>query len=619
MKKLDRPFVLPVTAERRPALEQLTFSGAYKGVTDLVTKWLWPVPAQWVTRWCVRMGMTANQVTAASLVLVIVAGVLFARGEFAWGLVAGWIMTFLDTVDGKLARVTITSTQFGNVFDHGIDLIHPPLWYFAWGVGLALDPPAIGGVPLAWIYWAILAGYVGGRLCEGAFQLFIARFSIFTWRPFDSWFRLVAARRNPNMIMLTVSLALGRPDLGLLAVAVWTVASMVLLLARLLLAALEKHNRVTIRSWLSEIGEHDGRACADGTGVRPRRSHRAQGVTAAATCRRQTCRRPIPQRASRASRSASCATREAARTSARAKAMERRARRASRTFPASRCTIPLSVEAALRDLAGRGVDTIAVSGGDGTVSAVLNTIFARNPFPRLPLLAVLRGGTANMTARDVGLSGRQHRALSSLIEAASRGGEGLTVTKRPVIRIDPGGGRDTIHGMYFAAAAISQGIDYCKRNVHKMGLRGEIGPAVTMARFVVAMARGEREIVAPVPMTVAVDDAPAATFDCEVVHVTTLEQLVLGLRPYWGAEAAPLHYASVRAHPRHWLRALPGLLRGRPNRFVTEANGYESRNAHRLSIGLDTPFFVDGELFSPTPGTPLLLTDGGTADFVTLR
>ncbi len=205
----------PGHAERRAALERLTFSGAYKGVTDLVTKWLWPVPAQWVTRGCVRIGMTPNQVTAASLVLVIVAGVLFARGEFGWGLVAGWIMTFLDTVDGKLARVTITSTKLGNVFDHGIDLVHPPFWYLAWGIGLALEPPAIAGMPLTLLYAVILAGYVGGRLCEGAFQLFIARFSIFTWRPFDSWFRLIAARRNPNMIALTVSLALGRPDLGL--------------------------------------------------------------------------------------------------------------------------------------------------------------------------------------------------------------------------------------------------------------------------------------------------------------------------------------------------------------------------------------------------------------------
>ncbi len=58
--KLDRPYVLPVTAENRRALEELAFSGAYKGVTDLVTKWLWPVPAKWATRWCVRLGITAQ-------------------------------------------------------------------------------------------------------------------------------------------------------------------------------------------------------------------------------------------------------------------------------------------------------------------------------------------------------------------------------------------------------------------------------------------------------------------------------------------------------------------------------------------------------------------------------
>jgi phosphatidylglycerophosphate synthase len=255
LKKLDRPFVVPITEETLSALERLTFSGAYKGVTDLVTKFVWPAPAQSVTRWCANVGMTPNQVTGLSLVLVIVAGVLFSRGQFAWGLLAGWIMTFLDTVDGKLARVTITSTRLGNVFDHGIDLVHPPLWYFAWGTGLGLAPAEIAGIPLMSIYWAILVGYVGGRLCEGGFQLFIARFSIFTWRPFDSWFRLIAARRNPNMIMLTVSLALGRPDLGLLAVAAWTVASTLLLVARLLYAAAAKLSGRAMRSWLSEIGD----------------------------------------------------------------------------------------------------------------------------------------------------------------------------------------------------------------------------------------------------------------------------------------------------------------------------------------------------------------------------
>lgn len=263
LRKLDLPYVLRVAAERRSALEMLVFSGAYKGVTDLVTKWLWPAPAQLVTRWCVRAGITPNQVTGTSLVLVIVVLALFARGEYGWGLLAGWIMTFLDTVDGKLARVTVTSTQLGNVFDHGIDLIHPPLWYLAWGLGLAPLVTAIWGFTLPMIYGVIFAGYIGGRLCEGAFQLWIARFSIFTWRPFDSYFRLIVARRNPSMIMLTAGLCIGRPDLGLLAVAAWHALSMVILVARVLQGAGARWRGAAVQSWFTEIGQTvDERALA---------------------------------------------------------------------------------------------------------------------------------------------------------------------------------------------------------------------------------------------------------------------------------------------------------------------------------------------------------------------
>ncbi len=104
--KSDPPFVEPITQERRRVLEERLFSGSYKGVTDLVTKWVWPVPAQWATRFCVRFGIRPNHVTVLSLLLVVVAGISFAYGLYGWGLLAGWLMTFLDTVDGKLARVT---------------------------------------------------------------------------------------------------------------------------------------------------------------------------------------------------------------------------------------------------------------------------------------------------------------------------------------------------------------------------------------------------------------------------------------------------------------------------------------------------------------------------------
>lgn len=250
--KSSPPVVLPIRADRAARLERHLFDGSYKGVTDLVTKWALPAPARAATRFCVRRGITPNAVTTMSLVLTLLATLLFAQGHFAAGLAAGWFMTFLDTVDGKLARVTVTSTQFGHLFDHLIDLFHPPLWYIAWGWGLDVD--SIGGWSLDSIDSAIVAGYVVGRLIEGAFDWLLAGFPMFSWRPVDSYFRLVLARRNPNLLLLSGFALIGFPEQGLLAVAVWTVVSTVLLGFRLGQAVFLRLRDGRLTSWLQEVG-----------------------------------------------------------------------------------------------------------------------------------------------------------------------------------------------------------------------------------------------------------------------------------------------------------------------------------------------------------------------------
>lgn len=70
------------------------------------------------------------------------------------------------------------------------------------------------------------------------------------WTRFDSKFRLITARRNPNLLLLTAAVLAGRPDLGILAVAVWTVLSLVIHAVRLVQAALARR-RGPLRSWLS--------------------------------------------------------------------------------------------------------------------------------------------------------------------------------------------------------------------------------------------------------------------------------------------------------------------------------------------------------------------------------
>lgn len=253
LKKTNAPFVLPIRLEDKDRLEEQLFAGSYKGVTDLVTKFLWPLPAKWVTRFCANQGIRPNHVTALSFILAAAAGVLFWEGELVWGLLLGWCMTFLDTVDGKLARVTITSSWWGNIFDHSIDLIHPPLWYWAWGMGLASFSPDLLRLSPGPLIAVIVAGYIVGRLVEGFWHLVVAKFGIFLWRPFDSFFRLVTARRNPNLIFLTCSVVAGRPDIGLEIVAVWTVVSSVILLLRFMMGMWNKVRGDAPRSWLTEI------------------------------------------------------------------------------------------------------------------------------------------------------------------------------------------------------------------------------------------------------------------------------------------------------------------------------------------------------------------------------
>jgi len=256
LHKAAPPVVLPARADRAPALERHLFDGSYKGVTDLVTKWVWPAPARGVTRICARFGIPPNAVTAVSLVLVVMATLLFAQGRFGAGLALAWVMTFLDTVDGKLARVTVTSTPLGHYFDHSIDSVHPPIWYFAWAWGVT------GGVPGIWtlapLLVAILVAYVAGRLIETVFKHFVGGTSLFTWRPFDSYFRLILARRNPNLLLLTGSFLAGIPVAGFKAVAIWTVLSSIVLAVRLLQGFVARFRSGPLRPWLEELGDEGG-------------------------------------------------------------------------------------------------------------------------------------------------------------------------------------------------------------------------------------------------------------------------------------------------------------------------------------------------------------------------
>jgi phosphatidylglycerophosphate synthase len=251
LRKRECPFVEPLTADTAEETERRSYYGAYKGVTDILTKYLWPEIALGLTRVAARLRMTPNMVSFIGIALCIAATFLFAGGWYWTGLACGFLFMILDTVDGKLARCTVTSSWWGNIIDHGVDIVHPPFWWFAWGWGTTTTAHPLTGDRFVTVLAMILGSYALQRLIEG---IFMRRFGmhIHVWRKFDTDFRLITARRNPNMVILFVSLAAGRPDLGLVAVAWWAVASLLVHVLQLVQAYAWRARHGALTSWMEQ-------------------------------------------------------------------------------------------------------------------------------------------------------------------------------------------------------------------------------------------------------------------------------------------------------------------------------------------------------------------------------
>lgn len=250
LRKRDRPFVLPSDPRNPELVERAAYDASYKGVTDLLTLYLWRRPAFHLTRWAARAGMTPNQVTLIGAILCVATFFFWLWGMYWQGVATAFGFMVLDTVDGKLARCTGQSSKWGNIFDHGLDLVHPPFWWWAWAEGLNFHGDPFEPVYEVLIVSAIVIGYVVQRVIEG---IFMRRYGmhIHVWRPADSKFRLITARRNPNMVILVASLLADRPDMGLEVVALWTLVSLIFHAVRLAQANAAAERGRTPVSWLA--------------------------------------------------------------------------------------------------------------------------------------------------------------------------------------------------------------------------------------------------------------------------------------------------------------------------------------------------------------------------------
>lgn len=273
------------------------------------------------------------------------------------------------------------------------------------------------------------------------------------------------------------------------------------------------------------------------------------------------------------------------------------------------------VQGVLADFASKGVNLLVVNGGDGTVQSVLTTLYVGSFFPAPPVLALLQAGTTSMLSRDVGVRGAPAAALAKILTwNPSAGGSHPSVFERPVLKISQTDGSEPICGMFFGAGAIPQGIDLWHTGMNPKGVRGELLPGLIIARFLLAALTGNGTFVPATHMEIRLDAAPPRENAYLFAMISTLERLFLGLRPFWGTEAAPLHFTALKANPPYLRRNLPYLLRGRRTRTASPENGFFSHNVRKITLDWKGKFTLDGEIFEAKG--PLIVEPAGPARFL---
>jgi uncharacterized membrane protein (UPF0136 family) len=231
-------------------VERAAYDAAYPAVTDAVTLYLWRAPAFLMARWAARAGLAPAAVTAVAALLAALALWLFWSGDYWSGLLGGFAFTLAEVVGTMLARCTGSSTRRNEAVVNALNLIVPLLWWWAWEHGLAASDRPLAPVTATMVLWAIIGGTVAERVIEA---LFIRRFGgvrIHAWKRIDSQFRLIAAGRNVNLLILAGSLLLRRPDSGLVLAAGWTIASVIFHAVRFAQASELAARGRPITSWI---------------------------------------------------------------------------------------------------------------------------------------------------------------------------------------------------------------------------------------------------------------------------------------------------------------------------------------------------------------------------------
>ena len=115
-------------------------------------------------------------------------------------------------------------------------------------------------------------------------------------------------------------------------------------------------------------------------------------------------------------------------------------------------------------------------------------------------------------------------------------------------------------------------------------------------------------------VAIGLNGAPPHEAPYLLILATTLERLLPGVMPFWGHDHGAIKLTTIASPAERFGRAVISVVRGRPSPWMRDA-GYASTRADRISLCLNSPIVVDGEVFEPGPHGHVELSAGPSVAF----
>lgn len=252
------------------------------------------------------------------------------------------------------------------------------------------------------------------------------------------------------------------------------------------------------------------------------------------------------------------------------------------------------LEAAARRCAERGVGVVATCGGDGTNLMTVTALATAYGRDKLPVLALLRGGTVNTVAENLAIRGKPEELLARLV-AQARTGE-LDTRGQDSIEVTIAGRAAQI-GFLFAAAMGARFLE-----AYYGGPRpGPAWAGVLAARTVASsLVTGPfaRKLFRPLEVDIDLDGRRVTEVPAPTLFVaSTVPSVGIGMKVAWQAGKQPARFhvicsgLSTVKMALQFRKVVGGLpLSGGPHLDVLAQRA-------RLRFAAPDVFTLDGELF----------------------